>query len=618
MKNTDGSPLDVSTNGAIPVDSLNTSSPTPPAYTPPTDTTNYTAITTGSVPPPVPEKPVTTSPATDASVGLVNRIKALVGMDTGKTAYEQQQLNTSGATALESRQKELSGQITALNNENLAIPLKTEKDFAGTGATVGGVKPITDAQLKDNAIKALSLKSEYDLNAGQLDSAKATAQRAVDLKYKDIETEIDSNTKLLSLYAPFMTQEQKAKADALTSANEEKKIAIADKKKQQTDVINAAQANGDSSAASSALQLDPNSSTFTQDLAKIQAGIKLKDSYQVQTSTDAFGNPVSRIFDSTTGKFVSGGNGRAITDSTVSNGAPIVGSSGTGTGSNKLSFDQYGLLANTDFNPTNLVDSLSQKYLDQYIKNGTVPTASTLGRNMKPEAMAQVDSRARDLYFKATGTALPNPQIIKGYQAIIDSNNKLANNLQIQEQTVKSNVDMSIANLKKNDLNSIGFKPLDNFINSVNDMLNDPAIGQLIAQNSTIQNELGSLLAVKNASGTTVYDKLTSAGIITSGDNEAQIKSKVNALLTEASNFADSLKQANASLYKQVDPFLQDPNNPARTQMKVETALNKIGANYNDVISKTPQGKIPVLENSSGQVGYITPEEYNVSYYTKL
>lgn len=343
-------------------------------------------------------------------------------------------------------------------------------------------------------------------------------------------------------------------------------------------------------------------------------------SYQVvKGGTDAFGNPLpDRIFNSKTGQFVGGSIGASpTTDVGVSAGgtnpAPILGSGGMGSGKNKLSFDQYGLLANTDFKPDNMVDGLAQKYLDQYIKNGTVPTASSLGRNMKPEAMAQVDSRARDLYFQATGQALPNPEIIKGYQQLINNNNQMANNLKIQERTVSQNVDFSLANMKKNDLNSSNFQPLNNLINTVGQMFSDPNIGQLIAQNTTIQNELGSLLAVKNASGTTVYDKLTSAGIIGRNDTPAVVTQKVNALMTEAANFADSISHANADIYKQIDPFLQDANNPLRNQVKVENALSSKNINYQDVIQKTPAGKIPVMD-SSGNVGYIDPTEFNSSY----
>lgn len=273
-------------SSAIAVDSLGKAI-SPPAYTPPQDTTNYGAITAGSVPPPAPATPsVDGATSTDgvytkAYKDAVAYIKKLAGMDTGKTAYTQEQLNTSGATALEARQKEITGQITSLNNEATAIPIQAQKDAEGRGITSAGLSPITTGQLRNNAIRALSLKSEYDLNSGQLESAKITAQRAVDLKYKDIETEIDNNTKLLALYAPFMTEEQKIKADAVTKANDEKKTAIADKKKQQTDVINAAQEAaknglpGASQLASDALKLDPNSSTFTQDLAALQAKVPI-------------------------------------------------------------------------------------------------------------------------------------------------------------------------------------------------------------------------------------------------------------------------------------------------------------------------------------------------------
>lgn len=252
-------------------------------------------------------------------------------------------------------------------------------------------------------------------------------------------------------------------------------------------------------------------------------------------------------------------------------------------------FNQYGLLGKTNFNPNDTIDQLAQKYLDQYIKNGSVPSASSLGRNLKPQVMGQLDTRARDLYYQATGTAMPSPQIIKGYQDLITANNKLANNLKIQEQTVKANVDLSLANMKANSLNSSNFKPLNNLLNSIDDLFNDPATGQLIAQNSTIQNELGSLLAVKNASGTTVFDKMSSAGIISKNDNEAQIKAKVGALLQEAANFSTSIQGANADAYKITDPFIQDPNNPIITMSKAKGfdyvgALSS-GASYDDIIN---------------------------------
>src|SRR6185312_12256601 len=44
------------------------------------------------------------------------------------------------------------------------------------------------------------------------------------------------------------------------------------------------------------------------------------------------------------------------------------------TSSSKPTFDQYGLLGNTDFNPNVTLDKRASQYLDTYIKSGTEPS----------------------------------------------------------------------------------------------------------------------------------------------------------------------------------------------------------------------------------------------------
>lgn len=288
----------------IPVDNLGKATPTPPAYTPPIDTTNHSATISGAVAYTTPNgtkvdangdvitpSPTSTpTPNTDAATSLVEKIKGLFGMDTGKTAYAQQQEDLTGVTELQTKQNQLTAQANALAAESKAlqneamtggsIENKLQLNAEGRGITTGGLAPLLAGELRKNQIKqadlasrALTVQSAYALNAGDLATAKETAKRAVDLKYADIESQIENSTKLLALYTPFMNAEQTAKANAITLANEEKKTALADKKKQQTDVVNAAQTAGDSATAAEALKLDPNSSTFTQDLAKVQSKV---------------------------------------------------------------------------------------------------------------------------------------------------------------------------------------------------------------------------------------------------------------------------------------------------------------------------------------------------------
>lgn len=50
----------------------------------------------------------------------------------------------------------------------------------------------------------------------------------------------------------------------------------------------------------------------------------------------------------------------------------------------------------------------------------------------------------------------------------------------------------------------------------------------------------------------------------------------------------------------------------------VEKSLTGQGINYQHLVSSAPNGKIPVLRNDNGQVGYILPGEYNSTTYTRI
>lgn len=69
----------------------------------------------------------------------------------------------------------------------------------------------------------------------------------------------------------------------------------------------------------------------------------------------------------------------------------------------------------------------------------------------------------------------------------------------------------------------------------------------------------------------------------------------------------DSLKNANVILPKE---NLSDRD-------FVEKALTKQGIKYEQIINEVPQGKIPVLDNATGEVGFLPINEFN-SNYTKL
>ncbi len=577
---------------------------------------------------------------------------------------ENQQGVTSGLLDVGQTLNGLNAQLTGLNDQATklqndasaggSIENQNQNYAEGRGVTAGALSNMTAGALRTNQIQQAAITSQAltvkalitatTAKQGNLMLVKDIADKAAQVQFDATTQEINYQQSLLAQIQPQLDKEQKAQADQLTAdlADRQKQVdaQISNKSAAITEV--AKYANVASAELLTKMASAPDAASVTAMAA--QAGIQQPTAGRYKdvaaTITDAFGNQqqVIRVMDTTTGKFVNGGapsgsyGGSTNTPvlnlggagaNSITSGSNIVGSGGAGTGAAKLPFAEYGLLANTDLNPTapgqqGMVDGLVQKYIQSYLQNGSVPTASTLGRNMKPGAVAEIDSRARDVYFQATGHAMPSPQYIQQQRDLLTSNNKLANNLKIQEQTVQSNVNLSIANMKSSNINSSQFAPLNSLIDTVQNMFNDPNIGQMLAQNTTIQNELGSLLAVKNASGTTVYDKMTSAGIISPTDTQANITQKVNALMKEAANFADSIGNANADIYKQIDPLVQDPNNPMVAHMQVENALNSQNINYNDVLSRTPQGTFPAMETATGKVVYLTDAEYQSSKYTKL
>lgn len=273
-------------------------------------------------------------------------------------------------------------------------------------------------------------------------------------------------------------------------------------------------------------------------------------------------------------------------------GAPTPnGGSGTtgGTSNFGATYGQYGLLANTDFNPSSPTDKNAQNYLTTYL-NGKLPqNGSDIGITVRgavgsSQYQAAV-TRANNLYYAATGQNLPSPEIIESNLGLISANNKLANNLKIQEGTVERNFGLSLQNINANNLNQ-AWPILNNVINGIKNAEGDPAVAQYMAQNSTIQQELGNLLAVKNASGTTVYDKIAGAGLLPKNATPAQQIQIVKTLLQEAKNASTVFNQVNGDLYRQVDPLERQANNPNRYSTtkagKPFNYLNAKNAGYTD------------------------------------
>lgn len=244
----------------------------------------------------------------------------------------------------------------------------------------------------------------------------------------------------------------------------------------------------------------------------------------------------------------------------------------TNTTSTSPASGEYGLLSTVPgFNPSNREDAAASTYIQNYLSTGKIPSASQLGFSSRAGGvntglMSRVAQRAKDLYFQATGQQMPNATVLAGNLKLINGNNKLLNTIGVQSKTIISNFGLNLENITANDINTNS--PIVNgFLDQVKYLMGDPDVAQYLNQESTLQNEMSSLIAVKNASGTTVADKLMSAGLI---DKNASVDQQVKVLKTimqEAMNGESAIKAQNVDLYSQTDPLQVDPQNPLNNPM---------------------------------------------------
>lgn len=245
-----------------------------------------------------------------------------------------------------------------------------------------------------------------------------------------------------------------------------------------------------------------------------------------------------------------------------------------GTGTNGLPTAEYGLLANVQgFDPTGKnssapagVDTAAMNYLNEYLTQGKTPTAASVGISTRTGSGAlfnTISQRADDVYFQATGQHLPDQNLLASNKKLISGNNSLLNSLAVQENTIKSNSALLQKNVTAANINQ--YAPVLNGIidNFKQFWTGNPDVASYVGQTATLSNELGSLLALKNASGTTVHDKLESAGLINADTSAAQEATVVNTLMQEAQNGRQAIGSATASLYQQIDPAGLQPGNPA-------------------------------------------------------
>lgn len=221
--------------------------PTTPIQLPPAqpDTTNYSAVTQAAAS----LAPATTTYQTPEQIAsqdyknaqtnqsqIIGNLTDLYGQITGREAYQAQQEADLGINQQQKNLQELTNQLNAIKTEGTLTPLKIQSEFAGRGATAGGVAPIESARNRENAIQALTVGAQIQAVQGNLTLAVQQAKRATDLKYGPLEKEIEMKERQLKLLNDYvlspLEQERKAQQEL---ALQQQKDALATKKASESD-----------------------------------------------------------------------------------------------------------------------------------------------------------------------------------------------------------------------------------------------------------------------------------------------------------------------------------------------------------------------------------------------
>jgi len=253
-------------------------------------------------------------------------------------------------------------------------------------------------------------------------------------------------------------------------------------------------------------------------------------------------------------------------------------------------YAQVGLLANTSYNPKNKVDSNAKNYIERYLKNNKYPTAYELGLGRSTNAVTQdkfrqIQARADDLYYEATGTSMPSVADLTGTWKIINQNKGILNKINIASDTVESNFNLAIRGEISNDVNQ-NATAVNKLLNPIYLALGDPAVNQALVSNGTITQEFANLISTRNAQGTLAADKMLAEELLPFGTSVEAQKAVVSRLVQEAVNIKKALTSQQETLYQQVDPLQQNPNNPAR---KTSDKKTDVGDNGGQVIT-APDG----------------------------
>lgn len=505
-------------------------------------------------------------------------LAGLTTAEQGLTGRGAEQISAEASAGLPEAQKQratLQGQIKSGLAEYNALKTEFEKLSADieagagrkgltTGAVAGqqgAVDRAKLARLNSKASEIGLLQAQDETLAGQIETAQNTVNRAIDLKYQDKEAEYQIKKLQYDRIKESLTAEEKKRGDALQTALKKEETALADAKQREKDIqaiaLKVAENGGDSASVTKATSVAEAISLAKNSLMKKNVETKEINGalYAVTTTPDG----------KVSVKLVAGG--------------------GTGNGVSGVSNPQYAGVINT------ILGS------GKFTKDQTTSVKNAINNGEDP--LTVIKNQAKNILGQTEGTKITNFEVAKS--AMTDLQNNLA---------------QFYANGGETSLLSGNFEKVINKLGEVSDPKLVDLATQIQAQLQIYRNAVsGTAYSVQEGKDiASVFPGINKS----QGLNEAIISGRMKAF---DSVIDGSYRTALGSAYDKLKNVSTQKNTPKGTMSDrdyVEKTLVANNIKYDEFVNTTPQGQIPVIDNSTGQIGYIPYTEFTSSKYTKI
>ena len=223
-----------------------------------------------NVPPPSPPKDYSglTSIGLESLLGAYNapsqeegasdnlQEQILKSIDTLGTERTRKQ-ELEGVAGLPKQRQELQGvvnQLQALQKEAMAIPLQIQQESEGRGRTAGGVAPLQQGRLRENAIKSLSLSAAGQTMLGNIQLADANIASALEAEFEPERTRLATLKQLYDFNKDALERKDKKRADALNVYLKERERLLGLEQADKNEIYNIGKIAGNFGADTATIQ----------------------------------------------------------------------------------------------------------------------------------------------------------------------------------------------------------------------------------------------------------------------------------------------------------------------------------------------------------------------------